>query len=695
MFLTSDVHEPLPDHLLRISCISFEDAILHLAFDGGTRHGAEKIHSLPVFREGPWAGYHLTKNARMLASIRVGTTLDGRWVIRTEKASRPETVSHHLYSPSGKFTALLRNEPPDLRTLPLRFFETRCPILNLLYQVAAEEYPRSSKDAGDTRSLHTIERAIRSIDRNHDTPASTHLGFQDEAIQRIQERMQRVEQDPVCNWKERQERFRHLREERTLLIRTKARVHGSARPFAAFSLLLTAFLADASAAFARFRLRPWSNALGWLESLILDPVRWFFRVVRGNMGYSVALAIYSPFTFFFITQPMNPHAMWAVGRVRSAYLGAIDRMSRMAQPQSATQSTLLAPPAPAGKRAPSEPVRNETGFPLTGDDPGMADQSWEERMSHFKAMQIAYEENLEIAPRFGRLEHMESQLNWPITAESAWLETERFLQLTSFLLSNPRDYDPDFIAWMKKEEDRARHVELYLWDRLTRFILDHPYTLMDESREHSLRDPYNGRAFHLLRTMTRTLVHHYPGLPTGPDHQRIFQLSETFEKSQQEGSGVLDKIRKNTPGFRPEGLPDPTEIRNRWKRQWEILYLLENRAQEAALSGLQLYVWSVRNAMHLLQSLYSTKRADLSLLSLTFKRGTTPAKLAVNPDFQNTESQYEAFLHLLILEFASVKKELGEHLKKDIEARQRTRIIEALQASLQERETLLKAKGLL
>jgi hypothetical protein len=690
MFLTSEIQEPLPGDLIRIPFVSFEDAIRHLAFDGGIHRSPESMQSLPVFRDGPWAGYQLTRGARMLASIRVGVTLEGRWVIRTENTSRPDTRSFHLYSPSGKFTAFVCHEPPDLRHLPLRIFETSCPVLNLLYQIASEDYLSSPKVATITRRLHAIERALRGVDADSRNAISFHRGFQDGAIQRIQEQIQRVEHDPVCTWKERQEMFRRLREERSLLIRTKARVHGTANRPATFFLKLKASLEDLKAASSRFRVRPWSNALGWLESLILDPVRWFFKIVRGNMGYSVALAIYSPFTFFFITQPMNPHAMRAVGRVRSAYLGAMEEITKFGR------ST--APPAPAqptidaSSPSPGTPAKNPTGFPLSGDDPKGANQTWEERMSHFKAMQIAFEENLEIAPRFGRLEHMETQLNWPVTAESAWLETERFLQLTSFLVSSSRDYDPDFVTWVGREEERAIHVQLYLWDRLTRFILDHPYTLMDESREQTLVNPYNGRAFTLLRTMTHSLSRRFPGLGISANHARIFELSGKFEKTRQHGHGVLDRLWKNSPGFEQDGLPDAQKLRDRMRRQWEVLYLLENRAQEAALSGLQLYVWSVRNAIHLLQSLYSSKRADLSHLALAFKRGATPARLSSNPDFQGAESQFEALLHLLILEFASVQKELSESLPLDVEAAQRTRIIENLRSSFREREQLLRSK---
>lgn len=692
MFLTShlppspanDVLSGVPENLLRLPFSPFEKIIPLLAFDGGIRKREDGLQPLPIFRDGSWAGYHLSRNARIEGTIRVAITPEGRWVIKTTRTSNPENRSVYLYSRAGKFESLLRNEPQELRQLPLRVFEPACPILNLLYQIASEEYPSPASGFGDTRLLHTIEKTLRTIDGE-----INRRGADDEAVRRFEQEMQRVEEDPVCTWRERQDWIRRIREERDLVIRTKRRVHGIPLLAGAFPLLL----ADCKAALRRFRLRPASNALGWLESLLLDPIRWFFRVVRGNMGYSVALAIYSPFTFFFITQPMNPHAMWAVGRVRSAYLDTVEQIRRIIHPAPATVIPAKAsPPAPAS--AP-EKISGSTGFPLALEDPAMSEQSWEERMSHFKAMQIAYEENLEIAPRMGRLEHMESQLNWPITAESAWLEAERFLQLISYLLANESEYDTGFISWVKREETRALHVELYLWDRLTRFLLDHPYILMDESKEQVQHSVYAGRAFVLHSTMSASLFRRFPGLLPRDPRERFSSLYEQFKREHRGGRGVVDRVRKNTSWYPKEGLPDAQGLRSGLRRQWEILYLLENRAQEAALSGLQLYVWSVRNAMHLLQSTYSTKRADLSHLALLFKHGANPSSLKGNPDFQAIESQYEAFLHLLVLEFTSVRKEIGEHLPKDIEARQRSQIISEFETSLEERDLVLRAKGLL
>ncbi len=316
-------------------------------------------------------------------------------------------------------------------------------------------------------------------------------------------------------------------------------------------------------------------------------------------------------------------------------------------------------------------------------------------MSQFKAMQIAYEGNLEIAPRFGRLEQMETQLNWPLIVESTWLETERYLQFLNFLKANEKEYDPAFIRFAEKEKSRAEEVQLYLWDRNIRFILDHPYTMMDETGEQTQMDHYVGRSFILLRDMTSTLANRTKGLALPAGHERIMALAKKFDSEFKAGGSVLARLKNNSKLFERRNSMDTAELRTYMKRQWEILYLLQNHAQEASNSGLQMYNWSVRNTVHLLQSLYSTKREEMSLTSLQFKKGLARSKLTANASFRQMDSQYEALFHMMVLEFTSIRKELAEHLKNDIEASQRKRLIEGLESFFAERDSLLKQANLI
>ena len=131
------------------------------------------------------------------------------------------------------------------------------------------------------------------------------------------------------------------------------------------------------------------------------------------------------------------------------------------------------------------------------------------------------------------------------------------------------------------------------------------------------------------------------------------------------------------------------------KRQWEILYLLQNRAQEGAVHALQMQIWSVRNVVFIIQSLYSSKREEMSSLAFSMKPGSPVNKLTANPSFRRIDSQFEALFHMMVLEFASIRKEIGEELKNDIEATQRKTLIDGVENSLKERDALLKGANLL
>ncbi len=687
---------------------TFEEMISAIALDGGTALLSAPVQALPVHRSSGTVGFNYSIAAKMLAYVRVGLTTSSHWMIQSLILDGTSSWVTHYYSADGSFAYSEGPSTQGFENIPSSTFETACPILNFLYTIASIEYPKTAEGAANTSLLHTIERILKRVELTRGESLSFNLGARDPAIVRLNEKLLKLECDPVYTWKERQTIFSKVKEERKTLIATKKRAHRS--HFVSYTLPL--LVSDFGNFLSRFKIRPLSNLFGLVERILLDPVRWFFKVVRGNMGYSVALAIYSPFTFFFITQPMNPHAMWAVGKVRSAYIDTTDKMKTLlgagvaASAAGATESTEPKSEqnpksnsssgigAPAGNSMPaaSGPV---SGMPLSSDRPEVATQSWEDRMSQFKAMQIAYEGNLEIAPRFGRLEQMETQLNWPLIVESTWLETERYLQFLNFLKANEKDYDPAFIRFAEKEKSRAEEVQFYLWDRNIRFILDHPYTMMDETREQTQMDHYVGRSFILLRDMTNTLASRKKGIPLPHGHDRIIALAKKFDSEYRAGGSVLDRLKNNSKIFGSRDPLNTSELRNYMKRQWEVLYLLQNHAQEASNSGLQMYNWSIRNTVHLLQSLYSTKREELSLIALQFKKGLSRSKLSGNASFKQIDSQYEALFHMMVLEFTSIRKELSEHLKNDIEASQRKHLIEGLESFFQERDSLLKQANLI
>jgi hypothetical protein len=218
---------------------------------------------------------------------------------------------------------------------------------------------------------------------------------------------------------------------------------------------------------------------------------------------------------------------------------------------------------------------------------------------------------------------------------------------------------------------------------------------MDQSKEQTQFDYYIGRAFINLRDMTNELSKRFKGLPIPAGYQNIAQMAQNFELDYKKNGSVLERLKNNSKVFAQKDPSSTQELRSYMQRQWEVLYLLQNKTQEGSNNGLQLYVWSVRNTVGLLQSLYSSKREEASLLSLSFRKGAIVNKLSTNNSFKKIDSQYESLYHMMVLEYASIRKEIGESLKNDIESTQRKKILTGVESFLKERDTLLKGANLL
>lgn len=681
------------------SLIDFLNAVV---FGGEAALFKSPVQALPVFRTTDTSGYNYSFNKKMIAYVRFGVTTSGYFLIQSRLLTGTASWVSHYYSADGKYAFSEGSATHAFAQHPVKLMEPNCPILNHVYNILAANYAETKEGKINTRQVSTLQIFLRRLRKTRPYGLSVTRGPKDAAILRIRQQMLDIENDPVYTWKERHHLIATLRQERSAIVDTKRRAHALSRLRFTPGLVVS----DLRDLFVRFGERPFNNTLGVLERILIDPIRWFGGVVRSNMGYSVALAIYSPFTFFFITQPMNPHAMWAVGNVRSAYLETTEKVKHwvgmddkaVAAAENAGKTVSGAAVA-AGAAATAATIASTTAvigdMEVTGNRPDVNNQSWDERMSNFKALQIGYEENMPIAPRMGRLEQMETQYNWPMILESAWLETDRYLSFLDFVQANNKDYAASFLQFVKNERARAEQVQLYLWDKNVRFILDHPYTVMDQSKEQTQFDYYTGRTFILLKDMTMSLAKRYQSLPMPAGYDSIVQLAQKFESEYQSGGSVLDRLKANSKVFAQKDPQSSEELRSYMKRQWELLYLLQNKAQEASNNGLQLYIWSVRNTAYLIQSMYSSKREELSLLALNFKRGGIVNKLSTNPSFKRIDSQYEAQFHMMVLEFASLQKEFGEALKKDLEATQRKKIIAGVESFLKERDTLLKGANLL
>lgn len=671
-------------------------------------------------------------------SISFGIILGGTGYVlkRSSQTSEGSLTRYDYFNNLGEITFTSDQESLTVLFVDNYDMDLSCPILNHFYNLLSLEYKKASEASSSTELVHSAERFLRLLYRNKNLRLPVQDKANDPAVINVYNMILKAEMDPVLTWEERQLVFQRYHETLKKIIRTKIRAHRLNRVLFRTGLMQK----NVGNFLARFLARPGSNAMGILYRYTIGKIIWFFQTVRDNLGYSIALAVYGPFTYYFITMPMNPHAMQAVGKVRSAYIDAKTEIARIIETGTPTVLSQLdvsgdnaiaevkkkegpvTESAPVEKQIPEEIQQNQVNsnilYPsnVTGgnaeslvvqlgngrqtsakpslvnmlvstDVSAVNGQSWFERMSNFKQMQIAYEENIEYASRMGRLEQLETQYNFPMQVESTWEELERY----NNLIFKIRSENPNLSAKMKQflfnEVDRTQQLQVYLWDRLARFILDQPYVMLDQDKEQRRNDYYVGRAFVFLQEMTDILSWRYKDLKKPEGFEKISKLADFYAKARKEHGTVLKNLETNSDLFKQKDVYDTKEFRSYMKRQWEILFLQNAKAEEASNNGLNMYIWSVRNTVWILQSIYSTKREELALLLKRDLSGQlfTPAELTQR---SRISMLYETLFHNLNLEYVGIREEISNRLGKDIESNQRLIVIENLKEFLMDRDKL-------
>jgi hypothetical protein len=179
-----------------------------------------------------------------------------------------------------------------------------CPILDILYNFLGTEYDKAGTSTVRSHQVHAVERFLRLHYKGHNSERR-----RDPLIRHTFHKQLIIEADPVLNWEERQTVYANLTDKLKRVLLIKRRAHGRGVLSQNFEMLRFRW-----ASFARrFKARPIDNLMGLLYRYTIAKVIWFITTVKSNLGYSVALAVYGPFTYYFITMPMNPHAMQAVG----------------------------------------------------------------------------------------------------------------------------------------------------------------------------------------------------------------------------------------------------------------------------------------------------------------------------------------------------------------------------------------------
>ncbi len=453
-----------------------------------------------------------------------------------------------------------------------------------------------------------------------------------------------IEKKKVLTWNEKKLLIQRLKERKKEIWSTFKRIHTS------HALVLSYVFIKINLHFYLKRLiqSPREHLWDVIKKNSIDKIVWFFKTVRNNLGYSVALAVYGPFTYYFITMPMNPHAMQAVGKVREKYIEVKNRLTSSEVEPETREMTL-----------------KKKEFP-----------KWEARMGHFKQMQISYEENLDFATRMGRLEQLETQFNFPLQVESTWNQVIHYEEAIREKVKNAKD--PKLLSELKLVSD----VKVYLWERFSQYLSDQIYIMLDVDHEHRQSNYYTGHAFIFMRDMTQHLKKEMGPTFDVSIRDRVMALARFYQDTRIEQHNIIRNIESNSAIFSAKNLFESHQFRNVMKRQWELLYLQNSKAEEAANNGLNMYQWSIRNTVWILQTIFSLKENELSLLVNNNKTLRTNEIEQI----KKNSLTLELLFHNLLLEYSGIQNELKDHLKGDHEIQSRKLLLNEIKDSLISRE---------
>lgn len=653
----------------RLACI--------LTTRGGKDTLSPQIKIDDVFAFNGMSGYNYWANDQLIGQLYIGTLQSGTYVIYKRTFINDELKEvYDYYDQDGRFFYTSETLDGSCIQYSSIAMDPTSPLINHIYNILHLEYEGTTFNFGNTKRIKFYEELLKKFKENNKIQISVEDKIKDQALLNIKKEILTIEKDGVLKWSERQEIFKKLREVRGKILATKRRAHGYQFMLYDFVVMLT----NIRLKWLLFKQRPMNNFMGESYKWTFGKLFWFVKNVRENIGFSIAMAIYGPFTFYFITQPMNPHAMWAVGKVRSAYI----KVERALESDDENEAVVYEEVNKVTGEV-KDVVKVRKAAPKKISKNLMEVQDWNERMSSFKAMQIAYEGDMVFAARMGRIEQFETQFNFPLTAEAAWMEMELYLKSLDATLTYNQNLDERYAKFLKNEKERTLELQFYVWQKVGQFFLDHPYIVVDEEKEQPERNYYLGRQFVFFKKMTDKLTS--LGMADSPvTHKNIEMLAKRFKEMKVEGSSVMDTLKKNSKLFQQKNFLSSDEHRDYMKRQWEVLFLQQNKKQEASSFALQAYTWSVKNAIWLLQTIYSAKRSELGSMTYKYNLDNTGTQ-GVKAD-PNTNEYLENMFHNLAMEFVSIKKEVDRNLKNDNESQLRESVIQNIKQYIIERDKL-------
>ena len=647
----------------RLACLLKED--------GGRNLMSKDVKIFYIHNYHGQSGYNYWVDDKLVGQLYIGTLLSGTYVIY-KKTFIENTISeeYDYYGANGEYWYSSTSLDGQFLQYISISYDPTCPFINHIYNVLHSEYESTTFNFGNTQRIQLLETIIRKFYKSTDYKLSANDYLKDQALIDIKNEIIQIEKNSVLNWSERQAIFKQLKEKRARILSTKRRVHKRQYMLYDFVVMIT----DLKLKAITFSQRPISNFTGSLYKYTLGNFFWFCSTVKNNLGYSVALAIYGPFTFYFITQPMNPHAMWAVGKVRTAYLNFTSAMDSADEEIELVASTK------------SDTVNTTQAAPEKLTDLKNKVTSWDQRMGDFKAMQIAYEADMVEAERMGRFEQLETIYNFPLTAEAAWMEMELYYNDLDGKLKYLK-LAPKMVGFLEREKKRTLELQFYIWQKMGQYFIDHPYIVVDQDNEQPMRNYYSGRQFIFFEKMTEK-IKEIGMAKSAITHKNIEMLADKFSDLKKEGHTVLGTLRKNSRIFQQDDLLNSKEHRSYMKRQWEVVFIQQSKKEVSSTFALQTYTWSIRNAMWLLQTIYSAKRSEIGSLVANYQIDTNFKK---NEPSEVMNEYLGNMFNNMVEEFVSIRKEMLNNLHGDAEAKLRERVINNVKNYLEDRDKMYQS----
>lgn len=657
-----------------------------LKVEGGRKTFAdENVQIYDIHNFNGFSGLNYWVNGQLIGQLHIASLNNGNYTIYKRIFLEGElTEIYDYYDQNGNFmysSGQLSGQVVFYNSINM---DPKSPFVNHIYNILSYEYNQAKSGYSQTARIVYLESVINGFLTNDEVTISAEKTAKDESLVNIEKEILRIEKDPILKWDERQSIFSSLKDVRKNIIETKRRAHKRG----SLNYTLPLLASDLKTKAKIIKQRPGSNFRGMLYKYTFGNIIWFADTVKANLGLSIAMAIYGPFTFYFITQPMNPHAMWAVGKVRNAYIQTVGQIEDMMKEEQKAESKKITALKNAQDQMTDTVSTQQAAIKKAAILPA-SKVSWDDRMSNFKAMQIAYEGNMVFAARMGRVEQMETQFSFSLTAESAWRELERYNRSVNATLEYNTNLDSRFKTFLQRELVRNEQLQIYIWKKMAQYFLDHPYIIVDQANEQVQRDYYVGKSFVLMQEMTEKLSKKSLSSDMPTTHAKVQALAEFYKQSKKQGASVMDTLRQNSKLFAQKDIFNTKELRDYMHRHWEVLFLQQNKKQEASSFGLQTYTWSIKNAIWTIQSVISAKREELGTLAYKFNlNNQNTAKVKAD---KNVSDLLESMMHMMTLEYVSIKEEFSKNLKNDEEATLREEVINNIKEYLVDRDELFNS----